>query len=126
MNRVSKRVDNQRYILNDISLSFYPGAKIGVIGLNGSGKSTLLRIMAGVDQQFDGEARPQPGIKIGYLPQEPNIDSNKTVREVVEESVADMKAKLIQFEEISLRFAEPMSDEQMQALLNEQGELQHA
>lgn len=125
MNRVSKIVENQRYILKDISLSFFPGAKIGVLGLNGSGKSTLLRIMAGVDKQYEGEARPQPGIKIGYLPQEPELDNAKTVREVVEESVADIKNKLQQFDEISMRFAEPMSDEEMASLLEKQGELQH-
>ena len=126
MNRVSKVVENQRFILKDISLSFFPGAKIGVLGLNGSGKSTLLRIMAGVDTQFEGEARPQPGIKIGYLAQEPDIDLSKTVREVVEEAVADMKAKLLAFDEISMKFAEPMSDDEMNALLVEQGDLQHA
>ncbi|WP_133131047.1 energy-dependent translational throttle protein EttA [Legionella yabuuchiae] len=125
MNRVSKVVENQRFILKDISLSFYPGAKIGVLGLNGSGKSTLLRIMAGVDAQFDGEARPQPGIKIGYLAQEPEVDLTKTVREVVEEAVADMKDLLAKFDEISMKFAEPMSDDEMNALLEEQGELQH-
>lgn len=125
MNRVSKIVDNQRVILKDISLSFIPGAKIGVLGLNGSGKSTLLRIMAGVDQQFNGEARPQPGIKIGYLAQEPEIDLNKTVREVVEEAVADIKDKLRQFDEISMQFAEPMSDTEMDKLLTRQGDLQH-
>lgn len=126
MNRVSKVVENQRFILKDISLSFFPGAKIGVLGLNGSGKSTLLRIMAGVDTQFEGEARPQAGIKIGYLAQEPDIDLSKTVREVVEEAVADMKAKLLAFDEISMKFAEPMSDDEMNALLVEQGDLQHA
>lgn len=125
MNRVSKMVENQRFILKDISLSFFPGAKIGVLGLNGSGKSTLLRIMAGVDTQFDGEARPQPGIKIGYLAQEPELDLEKTVREVVEEGVADMKNKLTRFDEISMRFAEPMSDDEMNSLLAEQGELQN-
>lgn len=125
MNRVSKVVDNQRFILKDISLSFYPGAKIGVLGLNGSGKSTLLRIMAGVDKHFEGEARPQPGIKIGYLEQEPQLDSAKTVREVVEEGVAVIKAKLTEFDEISMRFTEPMSDEEMNALLIKQGELQN-
>lgn len=125
MNRVSKIVENQRFILKDISLSFYPGAKIGVLGLNGSGKSTLLRIMAGVDTQFEGEARPQPGIKIGYLAQEPELDLNKTVREVVEEGVADMKDKLARFDDISMRFAEPMSDDEMNKLLAEQGELQN-
>lgn len=125
MNQVNKIVDNNRFILKNISLSFYPGAKIGVLGLNGSGKSTLLRIMAGVDKQFDGEARPQPGIKIGYLAQEPEIDLKKTVRQIVEEAVADMKEKLAKFDEISMRFAEPMSDDEMTALLAEQGELQH-
>lgn len=126
MNRVGKLVDNQRFILKDISLSFFPGAKIGVLGLNGSGKSTLLRIMAGVDKQYVGEARAQPGIKIGYLAQEPEIDIEKTVREVVEEAVADIKEKLALFDEISMRFAEPMSDEKMNQLLEQQGELQHA
>ncbi|RUR08451.1 energy-dependent translational throttle protein EttA [Legionella sp. km772] len=125
MNRVSKMVENQRFILKDISLSFFPGAKIGVLGLNGSGKSTLLRIMAGVDKQFDGEARPQPGIKIGYLAQEPELDLEKTVRQVVEEGVAEMKDKLARFDEISMRFAEPMSDDEMNNLLAEQGELQN-
>ena len=126
MNRVSKIVENQRYILKDISLSFYPGAKIGVLGLNGSGKSTLLRIMAGVDKQFNGEARPQAGIKIGYLPQEPEVDLTKTVREVVEEGVAEMKQMLAKFDEISMRFADPMTDEEMTTLLAEQGDLQQA
>ncbi len=126
MNRVSKIVENQRFILKDISLSFIPGAKIGVIGLNGSGKSTLLKIMAGVDSQYEGEARGQSGIKIGYLAQEPEIDLSKTVREVVEEAVGDMKAKLARFDEISMRFAESLSDEEMSNLLTEQGELQHA
>ncbi|HAT1774384.1 energy-dependent translational throttle protein EttA [Legionella pneumophila] len=125
MNRVSKIVENQRFILKDISLSFFPGAKIGVLGLNGSGKSTLLRIMAGVDTQYEGEARPQPGIKIGYLAQEPELDLNKTVREVVEEGVAEIKEKLSRFDAISMRFAEPMSDDEMNALLIEQGELQN-
>ncbi|MGQ3891961.1 energy-dependent translational throttle protein EttA [Legionella sp. CNM-4043-24] len=126
MNRVSKFVENQRAILKDISLSFFPGAKIGVLGLNGSGKSTLLRIMAGVDQQFDGEARPQPGIKIGYLEQEPSLDLTKTVRAVVEEGVAEIKDKLRQYDEINMRFAEPMSDDEMNALFEKQGELQNA
>ncbi len=125
MNQVSKVVDNQRFILKNINLSFYPGAKIGVLGLNGSGKSTLLRIMAGVDKHYEGEARPQAGIKIGYLAQEPEIDLTKTVREVVEEAVADMKDKLAKFDAISMRFAEPMSDDEMNTLLTEQGELQH-
>src|SRR5690554_7313785 len=85
-NRLSKVVPPKRYILRDISLSFFPGAKIGVLGLNGAGKSTLLRIMAGVDKEFDGEARPMPGIKVDYLPQEPELDPGKTVREIVEEA----------------------------------------
>jgi ATP-binding cassette ChvD family protein len=125
MNRVSKIVENQRFILKDISLSFFPGAKIGVLGLNGSGKSTLLRIMAGVDTHFEGEARPQPGIKIGYLEQEPQLDLDKTVREIVEEGVQDLKNKLAEFDEISMRFAEPMSDDEMTSLLTKQGELQN-
>src|ERR1700677_3584827 len=94
MSRVSKVVPPKRTILKDISLSFLPGAKIGVLGLNGSGKSTLLRIMAGIDTDYEGEARAQPGIKIGYLAQEPDIDLDKTVREVVEEGVAGMKQLL--------------------------------
>jgi energy-dependent translational throttle protein EttA len=126
MNHVSKVVENQRTILKDISLSFYPGAKIGVLGLNGSGKSTLLRIMAGVDKQFEGEARPQTGIKIGYLPQEPQMNPKQTVREVVEEAVAEMKGLLTKFDEISTKFCEPMSDDAMTALLEEQGDLQQA
>ncbi|MDX1836525.1 energy-dependent translational throttle protein EttA [Legionella taurinensis] len=125
MNRVTKVVDNQRIILKDISLSFFPGAKIGVLGLNGSGKSTLLRIMAGVDTQFNGEARPKPGTKIGYLAQEPELDLTKTVREIVEEGVGEIKEKLRQFDEISMRFAEPMSDDEMNDLLAKQGDLQN-
>src|SRR5882724_7892571 len=91
MNRVGKIVPPKRFILKNISLSFFPGAKIGVLGLNGSGKSTLLRIMAGVDKQYEGEARPQPGIKIGYLEQEPQLHLEKTVRGIVEEGVIEMK-----------------------------------
>ena len=124
MNRVAKIVPPKRFIIRDISLSFYPGAKIGVLGLNGSGKSTLLRIMAGLDKEFDGEARPQPGINIGYLPQEPELDPDKDVRGNVEEGVADTKALLDRFNEISMAFAEPMDDDQMNALLDEQGKLQ--
>ena len=126
MNRVAKMVPPKRFIIKDISLSFFPGAKIGVLGLNGSGKSTLLRIMAGIDKEFDGEARPQPGIKIGYLPQEPELDTSKDVRGNVEEGVAETKALLDRFNEISMQFAEPMSDEQMTELLDEQGKLQDA
>jgi ATP-binding cassette ChvD family protein len=126
MNRVAKVVPPKRFILRDISLSFFPGAKIGVLGLNGSGKSTLLRIMAGIDREFDGEARPQPGINIGYLPQEPELDASKNVRQNVEEGVAQTKELLDRFNEISMQFAEPMDDGQMSALLDEQGKLQDA
>jgi ATP-binding cassette protein, ChvD family len=124
MNRVGKVVPPKREILKDISLSFFPGAKIGVLGLNGSGKSTLLRIMAGVDKDFLGEARPQPGIKIGYLPQEPELDENRTVRENVEDGVREIKNLVDEYNAISDKFAEPMSDDEMNALLERQGELQ--
>ena len=124
MNRVAKMVPPKRFIIKDISLSFFPGAKIGVLGLNGSGKSTLLRIMAGLDKEFDGEARPQPGINIGYLPQEPALNVDKDVRGNVEEGVAATKALLDRFNAISNLFAEPMDDDQMTALLEEQGKLQ--
>jgi ATP-binding cassette ChvD family protein len=126
MNRVAKMVPPKRFIIKDISLSFYPGAKIGVLGLNGSGKSTVLRIMAGLDTEFDGEARPQPGIKVGYLPQEPELDPDKDVRGNVEEGVAETIALVERFNEISMQFAEPMSDDKMNALLEEQGKLQDA
>jgi ATP-binding cassette ChvD family protein len=124
MNQVGKIVPPKRHILRDISLSFFPGAKIGVLGLNGAGKSTLLRIMAGVDTEIEGEARPQPGIKIGYLPQEPELDPDKSVRELVEEGVAETLALVQRFNEISDRFAEPLDDDEMSALLEEQGKLQ--
>ena len=126
MNRVAKVVPPKRQIIRDISLSFFPGAKIGVLGLNGSGKSTLLRIMAGIDTDIDGEARPQPGIKIGYLPQEPELDPDKDVRGNVEEGLGDVIDHLHRFNEISEKFAEPMSDDEMNALLEEQGKLQDA
>jgi ATP-binding cassette ChvD family protein len=124
MNRVGKVVPPKRYILRDISLSFFPGAKIGVLGLNGSGKSTLLRIMAGVDTEFEGEARPQPGIKIGFLQQEPALDPEKNVRAVVEEGVADQMNLIKRFNEISDKFAEPLEEDEMTKLLEEQGKLQ--
>ena len=126
MNRVSKVVPPKRTILRDISLSFFPGAKIGVLGLNGSGKSTLLRIMAGIDTQIDGEARAQPGIRIGYLPQEPQLDPAKTVREETVLGLGETFAQLTRFNEISEQFAEPMPDDQMNALLEEQAKLQDA
>jgi ATP-binding cassette ChvD family protein len=121
---VSKIVPPNRTIIKDISLSFFPGAKIGLLGLNGSGKSTVLRIMAGEDPDFEGEARPQPGVRIGYLPQEPVLDESKTVREVVEEGVAGTKELLRRFDEVSMKFAEPMDDDAMNELLAEQAELQ--
>ena len=124
MNRVSKVVPPKRIILKDISLSFFPGAKIGVLGLNGSGKSSLLRIMAGVDKEYEGEARPQPNINIGYLAQEPELDESTDVRGNVEQGVGELKAVLDRFNEISMQFAEPMTDDEMAALLEEQGTLQ--
>jgi ATP-binding cassette ChvD family protein len=126
MNRVSKVVPPKRVILRDISLSFFPGAKIGVLGLNGAGKSTLLRIMAGIDQNIDGEARPQSGIKIGFLPQEPQLDQDKDVRSVVMEGLGGTFALVERFNQISDQFAEPMDDEQMTRLLEEQAKLQDA
>jgi sulfate-transporting ATPase len=122
MNRVGKIVPPKKYILKDISLSFFPGAKIGVLGLNGSGKSTLLRIMAGIDKEIEGEAIPQKGINIGYLPQEPQLDPNKTVRGNIEEAVAETKAILDRFNEVSNAFADPDAD--FDALLAEQADLQ--
>ncbi len=122
MNRVGKIVPGGREILKDISLSFFPGAKIGVLGLNGAGKSTLLKIMAGLDSEIEGEARPQPGINIGYLPQEPQLDPEKDVRGNVEEGIAETKALLERFNEVSAQFADPDAD--FDALLAEQAELQ--
>ncbi len=122
MHRVSKVVPPKRTILKDISLSFFPGAKIGVLGLNGSGKSTLLRIMAGVDKEFEGEARPLAGTKIGYLPQEPILDASKTVREIVEEAVSDVKNALTRLDEVYAAYADENAD--FDALAREQGELE--
>ncbi len=124
MNRVGKVVPPKRIILRDISLSFFPGAKIGVLGLNGSGKSTLLKIMSGVDKDIEGEARAQAGIKVGYLPQEPLLDESKTVREVVGEGVGDVQSLIDRFNAISDRFAEPMSDDEMNKLMEEQAKMQ--
>ena len=126
MNRVAKMVPPKQFIIRDISLSFFPGAKIGVLGLNGSGKSTLLRIMAGLDTEFDGEARPQPGINIGYLPQEPELDETTDVRGNVEAGVHATISLLTRFDEISMRFGETITDDEMNALLEEQGKLQDA
>ncbi len=125
MQRVGKVVPPKRVILKDISLSFFPGAKIGVLGLNGSGKSSLLRIMAGVDKDYVGEAVPQPGLRVGYLPQEPALDPTKDVRGNVEEGVGPLLALIGRFNAISDRFAEPMEDDEMTRLLEEQGELQN-
>jgi len=126
MNRVSKVVPPKRVILRDISLSFFPGAKIGVLGLNGAGKSSLLKIMAGIDSAFDGEARPQSGIRVGFLPQEPELDAASTVRATVMEGLGETFRQLQEFNAISERFAEPMDDEQMNALLARQAQLQDA
>jgi sulfate-transporting ATPase len=124
MNRVGKVVPPKRIILRDISLSFFPGAKIGVLGLNGSGKSTLLKIMSGMDKEIEGEARAQAGIKVGYLPQEPALDESKTVRQTVGEGVGEVQSLIDRFNAISDRFAEPMSDEEMNKALEEQAKLQ--
>ncbi|KAF0286017.1 energy-dependent translational throttle protein EttA [Spiribacter sp. SSL99] len=122
MNQVGKVVPPKKPILRDISLSFFPGAKIGVLGLNGSGKSTLLRIMAGLDTEIEGEARAQAGTRIGYLPQEPELDPAKDVRGNVEDGVADTKALIDRFNAVSAQFADPDAD--FEALMAEQGKLQ--
>jgi len=122
MNRVSKVVPPKRTILKDISLSFFPGAKIGVLGLNGSGKSTLLRIMAGVDTEFEGEATALAGTKIGYLPQEPQLDENQTVREAVEEAVSTVKNAMARLDQVYNEYAEEGAD--FDKLAKEQGELE--
>ena len=119
-----KLVPPKREILKGIWLSFYPGAKIGVLGNNGAGKSTLLRIMAGIDKEFLGEAWPAPGLRIGYLPQEPQLDPTKDVKGNVDEGVAETRALLARFEEVSMKLGEPMSDDEMEKVLAEQGKLQ--
>ena len=124
MRDLRKVVPPSREILKGIHLAFYPGAKIGVLGANGAGKSSLLRIMAGEDKDFLGDARPLPGTRIGYLPQEPRLDPSKDVRGNVEEAVAEQRGMLRQFEEISAKFAEPMDDDEMNRLLEKQGNLQ--
>ena len=125
MHQVGKVVPPKREILKDISLSFFPGAKIGVLGLNGSGKSTLLRIMAGLDTEFNGEARPQPDLKVGYLPQEPELDETTDVRGNVQQGVKEIINLVEQFNAISDKFAEPMTDDEMTSLLEQQGNLQN-
>ena len=124
MMRVGKVVPPNKQVLRDISLSYFYGAKIGVLGLNGAGKSTLLRIMAGVDQDFVGETAVAPGYTIGYLEQEPLLDNSKTVRAIVEEGVQEIVDTLRQYDELNLRFSEPLSDEEMNALIEEQGKVQ--
>ena len=124
MHQVGKVVPPKKEILKDISLSFFPGAKIGVLGLNGSGKSTLLRIMAGVDKEFNGEARAQSDINIGYLPQEPELDESLDVKGNVQQGIQHIISLVDEFNAISDRFAEPMSDEEMTELLEKQGDLQ--
>ena len=124
MQGLKKIVPPNKEILKGIWLSFYPGAKIGVIGLNGSGKSTLLKIMAGLDDDFIGEAKPDPSIKVGYLAQEPQLDPTKDVRGNVEEGVAGMKAKLDRFNEVSMKMCEPIDDDEMNKLMEEMGKLQ--
>ena len=123
---VSKVLTNNRKILNNIYLSFFYGAKIGIVGLNGSGKSTLMKIIAGLDKSFQGEVVFSPGYSVGYLEQEPQLDDTKTVREIVEEGCAHTVALLKEYEEINLKFCEPMSDEEMAKLIERQGELTEA
>ena len=122
MHRVGKIVPPNRHILKNISLSFFPGAKIGVLGLNGAGKSTLLRIMAGIDKDIEGEARPQPGINIGYLPQEPKLDESKDVRGNIEAAVEDVVHALKRLDEVYAEYAAEGAD--FDALAKEQGELE--
>jgi ATP-binding cassette ChvD family protein len=124
LNDLRKVVPPDRVIVDGITLSFLPGAKIGVLGANGSGKSSLLKIMAGVDKDYLGEAQPMPGLRIGYLPQEPELDPKKDVRGNVEDGVAETRDLLRRFEEVSAKFSEPLSDDEMTALMEEQGKLQ--
>jgi sulfate-transporting ATPase len=126
MQGVGKVVPPKRVILRDISLSFFPGAKIGVLGLNGAGKSTLLKIMAGIDKEIDGEARPQSGIRVGYLPQEPQLDPTSDVRSTVQEGVGETFKLVEEFNRVSDRFSEPLEEEEMNALLERQAKLQDA
>ena len=118
---VSKTFTNQKKVLNNIYLSFFYGAKIGIIGLNGAGKSTLMKIIAGIDKNYQGEVVFSPGYTVGYLEQEPKLDDTKTVREVVEEGCAETVALLKEYEEINAKLCEPMSDDEMAALIERQG-----
>ncbi|MEO8248451.1 MAG: ATP-binding cassette domain-containing protein, partial [Burkholderiales bacterium] len=122
MNRVGKTVPPKRQILKDISLSFFPGAKIGVLGLNGSGKSTLLKIMAGIDTEYEGEATPMPGLTVGYLPQEPKLNPEHTVRESVEEAMGEVNSAKKRLDEIYAAYAEEDAD--FDSLAAEQGKLE--
>ncbi|MGZ3269199.1 MAG: ATP-binding cassette domain-containing protein, partial [Croceibacterium sp.] len=124
MKGLTKAYPGGREVFKDIWLSFYPGAKIGIIGVNGAGKSTLMKIMAGMDTEFNGEAWAAQGTTVGYLSQEPELNPNLTVEENVLEALSETKGLLDRFEAISSRFAEPMSDEEMNDLLAEQAELQ--
>ena len=124
MTGLSKTFTGGREILKNINLSFFPGAKIGVLGTNGAGKSTLLKIMAGIDKQFVGEAWAAEGVKVGYLAQEPELEAGKTVYDLVMEGMSETKAILDRFNEVSAKFAEEMTDEEMNSLLAEQAELQ--
>ena len=124
MNRLTKRLPDGRELLSNFGLSFYPGAKIGIIGANGAGKSTILKIMAGVDTDFEGHTWRDPSATVGYLQQEPKLDPSKTIRENVEEGLAELKNLLNEFDEVNERFAEVMTDDEMDALLNKQAELQ--
>ncbi|MDD3739753.1 MAG: ATP-binding cassette domain-containing protein, partial [Bacteroidales bacterium] len=123
MVNVGKKIPPQKQILKNIYLSFFYGAKIGIIGLNGSGKSTLLKIIAGLDKGFEGEVVFSPGYSVGYLPQEPELDDSKTVKEIVEEGVHEIISLVKEYEAVNAKFAEPMSDDEMTALIERQGEL---
>ena len=123
---ICKTFNNQKKVLNNIYLSFFYGAKIGIIGLNGSGKSTLMKIIAGIDKSYQGEVVFSPGYSVGYLEQEPQLDPTKTVKEVVQEGCAETMALLKEYEEINNRFCEPMDDDEMNRLIMRQGELTEA
>ena len=126
MHNLTKRLPDGRELLSNFGLSFYPGAKIGIIGANGAGKSTILKIMAGVDTEFEGKAWLDPSAKVGYLRQEPKLDSSKSIRENVEQGLSDLRKLLTEFDEVNEKFADVMDDDEMDALLNRQAELQDA